>query len=361
MIAVILASLDKSWGNFIVSLEGTRKEAMTLSYLTGRLNEEDRRRRDAGDYTRFTAHHTSRRHQNSEQVNTLLKCFICGSEEHLKKDCPHHQQGPKRGSNQRRGKGQRRGHGGGKGSANGNFVCNCYPTPTTGLWLLDSGASSHIASLKQGFKGLRRINSSVKVANGDSALVVGEGTVSISGLGNVKNVLHAPSIANKLLSIIKLCDDDRVEVLFRKGGGYVIRDQKVIGNVTIINGLPYFSPKGPATDDSPQSATSERACAQKEREAPQPAPRLSKIRKAEATTKKGPQPTPRPLKGSNAEAVAPKPPQPAPQPSKANPATDESKDQDEEVSLPGPEGEDEPSSPKREDTPSSLPLRLRGP
>ncbi|KAG8139403.1 hypothetical protein E2320_002168 [Naja naja] len=343
MIAVILASLDKSWGNFIVSLEGTRKEAMTLSYLTGRLNGEYRRCRDAGDYTRATAHRTSRRHQNSEQVNALLKCFICGSEEHLKKDCPHHQQGPKCGSNQRRGKGQRRGRGGGKGGANGNFVCNCYLTPTTGLWLLDSGALSHIASLKQGLKRLRRINSSVKVANGDSALVVGEGTVSIPGLGNVKNVLHAPSIANNLLSIIKLCDDGRVEVLFRKGGGYVTQDQKVIGNVTIINGLPYFSPKDPATDDSPQSATSERACTQKEREAPQPAPRLSKIRKVEATTKKGPQPTPKPLKGSNAKAVAPKPPQ----------ALQGHEDQDKEVSLPGPEGEDELSSPKREDTPSS--------
>ncbi|ETE62968.1 hypothetical protein L345_11280, partial [Ophiophagus hannah] len=239
MIAVILASLDRSWGNFIVSLEGTRKEAMTLSYLTGRLNEEDRRRRDAGEYTRATTHHTSRKHQDSEQVNALLKCFICDSEEHLKKDCPHHQ-----------GKGQRRGHGGGKGGANGNFGVN-YSTPTTGLWLLDPGASSHIENLKQGFKRLRRINSSVKVANGDSALVVGEGTVSIPGLGNVKDVLHAPSIANNVLSIIKLCDDGRVEVLFRKGGGYVTRDQKVIGNVTIINGLPYFSPEGPATEDSP--------------------------------------------------------------------------------------------------------------
>ncbi|KAG8139361.1 hypothetical protein E2320_002122 [Naja naja] len=238
MIAVILASLDKSWGNFIVSLEGTRKEAMTLSYLTGRLNEEDRRRRDAGDYTRATAHRTSRRHQNSEQVNALLKCFICGSEEHLKKDCPHHQQGPKRGSNQRRCKGRE------------------------GAWWGQS--------LKQGLQGLRRIHSSVKAANGDSALVVGEGTVSIPGLGNVKNVLHAPSIANNLLNIIKLCDDGRVEVLFCKGGGYVTWDQKVIGDVTIINGLPYFSPKGSATDDSPQSDISERACAQKERPHSQP-------------------------------------------------------------------------------------------
>ncbi|KAG8147191.1 hypothetical protein E2320_022731, partial [Naja naja] len=362
MIAVTLASLDRSWGNFIVSPEGTRKEAMTLSYLTGRLNEEDRRRRDAGEYTRPTTHHTSRRHQDSEQVNALLKCFICGSEEHLKKDCPHHQQGPKHGSNQRRGKGQRRGRGRGKGGGNGNFVCNCYLTPTTGLWLLDSGASSHIANLKQGFKRLRRINSSVKVANGDRALVVGEGTVSIPGLGSVKVVLHAPSIANNLLSIIKLCDDGRVEVSFRKGGGYVTRDQKVIGNVTIINGLPYFSPEGPATEDSPQGATSERAHAQKEREAPQPPTRLSKVHKAEAATPKGPQPAPRLLKGRKAKAVAP---QPAPRPSKAttptmtppetttDPATDESKEQDEEVSLPGPEGEDEPSSPEGEDTPSS--------
>ncbi|ETE58102.1 hypothetical protein L345_16178, partial [Ophiophagus hannah] len=323
MIAVILASLDRSWGNFIVSLEGTRKEAMTLSYLTGRLNEVDRRCRDAGKYTRATTHHTSRKHQDSEQVNALLKCFICGSEEHLKKDCPHHQQGPKCGSNQKRGKGQRRGRGGGKGGANGNFVCNCYSTPATGLWLLDSRASSHIANLKQGVKRLRRINSSVKVPNGDSALVVGEGTVSIPGLGNVKDVLHAPSIANNLLSIIKLCDDGRVEVLFCKGGGYVTWDQKVIGNVTIINGLPYFSPKGPATEDSPQGATSERACAQKEREAPQPAPRL---KATPATT----------------------PPE-----TTTDPVTDESEEQDEEVSLPGPKGEDDPSSPEGGDTPSS--------
>ncbi|KAG8141390.1 hypothetical protein E2320_007016, partial [Naja naja] len=248
--------------------------------------------------------------------------------EHLKKDCTHHQQGLKRGSNQKRGKGQRRGHGRGKGGANGNFVCNCYLTPAAGLWLLDSGASSHIAILKQGFKELRRINSSVKVANGDSALVVG---------GRALSLYQGWSI----------CDDVRVEVLFRKGGGYVTRDQ-VIGNVTIINGLPYFSHKGPATDDSPQGATSERDCAQKERQAPQPVPRLSKICKAEADTPKGPQPTPRPLKGSKAKAVAPKPPQPASQPSKAK-----SEEQDKEVSLPGPEGEDEPPSPTGEDTPSS--------
>ncbi|KAG8148115.1 hypothetical protein E2320_022904, partial [Naja naja] len=290
MIAVILASLDRSWGNFIVLLEGTRKEAMTLSYLTGRLNEEDRRCRDAGEYTRATTHRTSRRHQDSEPQACLQS---------------------------EKGQGAEKGVWWGKGGANGNFVCNCYLTPTTGLCLLDSGASSHIVNLKQGFKGLRRINSSVKVANGESALVVGEGTVSIPGLGNVKDVLHAPSIANNLLSIIKLCDDGSVEVLFRKGGSYVTRDHKVIGNVTIINGLPYFSPEGPVTEDSPQGATSERACAQKERVAPQPASRLSKVHKAEAATHKGPQPTPRQLKGSKAEAVAPKPPQPAPRPSKA--------------------------------------------
>ncbi|KAG8123030.1 hypothetical protein E2320_018418 [Naja naja] len=207
MIAIILASLDRSWGNFIVSLEGTRKDAMTLSYLTGWLNEEDRRCRDAGEYTRATTHRTSRRHQDSEQSSEEL---------------PPSPARPKHGSNQRRCKGQRRGHGKGKGGANDNFVCNSYLTPATGLWLLDSGALSHIENLKQ-----------------------------------------------------------------------------------------------------------------------------------EVATPKGPQPTPRPLKGSKAEAVAPKLPQPAPQPSKANPSTDEIEEQDKEISLPGPEGEDELFSPKGEDTPSS--------
>ncbi|KAG8147955.1 hypothetical protein E2320_001414, partial [Naja naja] len=88
------------------------------------------------------------------------------------------------------------------------------------MWLLNSGASQHIANNPQAFSGLKpAMQMWVILADGQRAAVKGEGNVYVPEIGDtLYNVLYVPALEHNLLSISKL-DRQGYEILFA-GGQY---------------------------------------------------------------------------------------------------------------------------------------------
>ncbi|XP_060539222.1 uncharacterized protein LOC132709480 [Pantherophis guttatus] len=279
LISVMLNSLDKSWSPFIISLEGVSREQRNIEYFSGRFIEEDLRRRDEEQQEMKEAYHRPRpqrrRQDTSERINTLPTCFDCGMQGHFKRECPRSRAntaGLKHNKNKR---GRGRGGGGHKGYQFCSVTSDNHISQikdAEGLWLLDSGASTHIANTNQQFKVLHPLKSSVKVATGDKAEVTGEGVINVPGIGDVTGALYVPSIKNNLLSILKLTEDKNVKLVFEKGGGYVFKNGGVVGDIVKISNLPYFSPKAQVKRHKKPNKRAQGANAQIEQKASVPAP-----------------------------------------------------------------------------------------
>lgn len=83
---------------------------------------------------------------------------------------------------------------------------------TADQWIVDSGATCHVASDKDHFQSITDTVSELVVANGEKVAVHGSGTCSIKVIGvsgnaitvGVRDVLYAPAIDGNLLSVRKL-------------------------------------------------------------------------------------------------------------------------------------------------------------
>ncbi|KAL2230672.1 UNVERIFIED_CONTAM: Retrovirus-related Pol polyprotein from transposon RE1 [Sesamum indicum] len=87
---------------------------------------------------------------------------------------------------------------------------------TTDVWIIGSGASAHMCASIENFKTFHSLNSdiSVKLPNGSSQQVKFVGEVHISENLILKHVLYVPAFRHNLLSVSKLCEDDRYSVHF---------------------------------------------------------------------------------------------------------------------------------------------------
>jgi len=93
------------------------------------------------------------------------------------------------------------------------------PPPRTSDWVIDSGATSHIAS-NPGMVTMSPSSfpSSIIVGNGATLPVVGTGCSTIPGPFRLNNVLVAPEIIQNLLSVRQFTTDNRVS--FCEGSSY---------------------------------------------------------------------------------------------------------------------------------------------
>ncbi len=72
-------------------------------------------------------------------------------------------------------------------------------TSTPSSWILDSGASNHMAASKDEFSSIEEsTRSPIYLGDATPAKVCGEGIVDLEG-GCFKNVLHVPSLSANLL------------------------------------------------------------------------------------------------------------------------------------------------------------------
>jgi hypothetical protein len=83
-------------------------------------------------------------------------------------------------------------------------------------WVMDSGATNHMTHSPNGFTTYFQCPSSRKIAtaNGSLTTVAGVGDVKIGPSLILKNVLHVPRLSTNLVSIQKLTQDLRCNVVF---------------------------------------------------------------------------------------------------------------------------------------------------
>jgi hypothetical protein len=118
------------------------------------------------------------------------------------------------------------------------------------VWILDSGATSHICCKAEAFTKLNKKNSYVYLANDSKVKVSGIGTVPLrmalpdnsSIILELKNVLLIPSFNKNFLSTHKLNDSGYTITLFSEGAK-IIKDNETVGlarkvgNLRILNGM----------------------------------------------------------------------------------------------------------------------------
>uniref|UniRef100_A0A803LHY7 Retrotransposon Copia-like N-terminal domain-containing protein n=1 Tax=Chenopodium quinoa TaxID=63459 RepID=A0A803LHY7_CHEQI len=87
-------------------------------------------------------------------------------------------------------------------------------------WIIDSGASDHMASCREFFKDMKDLSRGVTVGLPDGTMrtVKQIRTIVLSENIVLKNVLYFPEFKHNLLSVSKLVRDGNVKVLFTDGG-----------------------------------------------------------------------------------------------------------------------------------------------
>ena len=106
------------------------------------------------------------------------------------------------------------------------------------LWYLDSSYSRHMIGDKSLFKSLKeKVGDYVTFGDGSHAQVLGKGTIEISGLPLLKDVLYIKGLKANLLSISQICDEDFIVQFLKKGRTIIDEEgiQVLEGNRTTDN------------------------------------------------------------------------------------------------------------------------------
>ena len=125
-----------------------------------------------------------------------------------------------------------------------SFGLNASDKNYNPYWILDFGATDHMAPLPKHFSSYTPCPSNKKISTADGSLMTaaGQGEVQISPSITLKNVLHIPKLSVSLISIKKLIKDlscnavfyDNVCILQNKYSG------RTIGHAREWNGLYYL-------------------------------------------------------------------------------------------------------------------------
>nr|GEY10798.1 integrase, catalytic region, zinc finger, CCHC-type, peptidase aspartic, catalytic [Tanacetum cinerariifolium] len=100
-------------------------------------------------------------------------------------------------------------------------------------WTKDSGCTKHIT-------GNRKLFSTYKSYNGGNVIfesnlrgnIIGKGTISHDSM-IIENIEHADNLKFNLLNVGQICDDN-CKVVFTEHDSEIIKDEKVIGKITVV-------------------------------------------------------------------------------------------------------------------------------
>jgi len=168
-------------------------------------------------------------------------CYYCDKKGHMKRDCYKRKADEARGKNKPGGGRRDGGHGGGPqaGAALEYTASAGQPgsskahgsTSGSSTWVLDSGATNHMAAGDKGFT-VHAAGSGAKVtwANGDKVPIKGHGHVSMDvGKGNTKarmalaEAMLVPDLTSNLLSV-RAVDSNSGDVVFVGDACYILSD-----------------------------------------------------------------------------------------------------------------------------------------
>ncbi|GJT13376.1 retrovirus-related pol polyprotein from transposon TNT 1-94 [Tanacetum coccineum] len=240
-VLMLLTSLPPLYDNFVETLLYGR-ESLTLEDVLSSLNSRELKKRtdakDDGDglYVRGRSDHWgnqglgSSRSKSKGKGTYKLKCYICYSEDHLKKDCPKRKKKESTGFVKKNvGQGY-----GSEGYDNGNLLMAVSEERFL-EWVMDSGGSFHMTPR-------RDFLFDFKEFNGGTVLLGDNRACAIMGIGKVRvqmkdgssfvleNVRYIPELKRNLISLGTL-DREGYTVKLQNGRVKVIK-----GSLMVLSG-----------------------------------------------------------------------------------------------------------------------------
>jgi transposase InsO family protein len=230
-VATLLTSVEGEYSAVVTAINAWPGDRQTLAAVKNQLIEEwekkKERKRGAAFEVRGQSYNRDGAGSSSyaSGVNAEGKfiCYLCGSSEHFKRDCPRN----------------RKNHPDlrlklNKIKQNHEQYLNCYfilPIKDK-RWIVDSGATSHMTSDRRLFTELEYCSGQVQVANGEDVDIKGIGKVKLHGDFSLKDVLWVPSLNVSLISVPSLTKEG-FKVLFDKTKVKAIKDdkEKIIGQM----------------------------------------------------------------------------------------------------------------------------------
>jgi hypothetical protein len=196
------------------------------------LEEYRRRKEKAGESGTGSSALFAKNNQHSKFTNTNDRCFNCGAQGHMAKDCwsrggGREGQRPKNWSGKGKGKwnGKNKGNSANVGTEetsedsnqNASFMAiepHFDSRLSRDAWLADSGCTVHIANKREIFSDYTPLEGETINGLGDNSVKAhGRGTVKLESYINgqketvtLYNTLYAPAAANNLLSIPRIDD-----------------------------------------------------------------------------------------------------------------------------------------------------------
>ncbi|GJU28111.1 retrovirus-related pol polyprotein from transposon TNT 1-94, partial [Tanacetum coccineum] len=240
---MLLTSLPSSYDNFVETLL-YGKESLTLEDVLSSLNSRELKKRtdakDDGDglYVRGRSDHRGNQGRGSSRSKSKgkgtykLKCYICYSEDHLKKDCPKRNKKKSTGfvkKNAGQGSGMHS-----EGYDNGDLLMAVSEERFL-EWIMDSGGSFHMTPR-------RDFLFDFKEFNGGTVLLGDNRACAIMGIGKVRvqmkdgssfvleNVRYIPELKRNLISLGTL-DREGYTVKLQNGRVKVIK-----GSLMVLSG-----------------------------------------------------------------------------------------------------------------------------
>ncbi|KAG3058277.1 hypothetical protein PI125_g25259 [Phytophthora idaei] len=216
LVITLLASLSESYQFLITALE-SRAASLTWELVTSRLLHEDMKCKEQGGGADGTAHGqafmTSNNKRKGRQAQKTSACHYCGEQGHWIAKCPARIR-----ENAERQRPQRANvvH---SEDDSGDYLFsvggNTGVSKSSGVWLVDSGATQHMTSSKKYMKNYKKIYPvDVHLADDGVVQAVGTGDIAMSmktprGMkkGVLTNVWHIPKLSRNLFSVGRFTKD----------------------------------------------------------------------------------------------------------------------------------------------------------
>lgn len=203
MSATLLGSLPSSYDSMILALEARNEDDITLNLVSSKLIAEYKRRIERQQ----TENDSVALKVNSSVRKDEIVCYFCKNKGHLKRNCPKFIEWVKKKENENEQRANLT-----ESVPETQFM---FVTSVSDGWILDSGATCHIASKRDLFTEFNTNHrETVFVANGQKVISAGKGTVCVDFVNKkghiasikIENVLYLPSFKGNLISVKRIAD-----------------------------------------------------------------------------------------------------------------------------------------------------------
>lgn len=233
VVIILISSLPKAYENFVVAIE-SRDTLPSLSALKIKLMEEATRRKSAIEVDGMQQAYMVRSASNKLGGNKKAKrCFKCNKRGHFAANCSEKtkdQVHSAKGKDDVKPKGQK---------ALAILAAQNFGIVGENVWVLDSGATTHMSCKKQWFRHMKAHEEAIHLANDNQTEAKGIGDVEVSIKDRsllFKDTLFVPKLKGNFLSVRKMVQRG-AKVVFMENHADVICDGEVVLSANRVGDL----------------------------------------------------------------------------------------------------------------------------